>query len=166
MDDMRTLFEAGLKDIYFTEHAVLAILPKLAARANSVELRVMLDDHLQETKDQIERLEEVFGLIASPPEGKECPALKGLVQETEEAIAGSRDPVVLDAAMIGCAEAIEHYEIARYATLIAWAEQLDLIEIAEILEDSLEEEESADQRLTALALRGFSATPHLPRATH
>lgn len=152
MDNLSELFEATLMDVYFAENAILTMLPKMSRQAASVELRVALDDHLQETRDQVDRLEEVFRRLGKEAEGRECPAIKGLLQETEALLAGAHDPDVLDAGLIGCAQALEHFEMGRYGTLIVWAERLGMIEIAEILEDSLEEEETAEDRLMALAL--------------
>ena len=102
------------------------------------------------------RLEEIFKLIGMRPEGKECPVLKGLVQETDELISAARTPEVMDAGLIGCAQAVEHYEIARYGTLIAWAEQLQLDDAIELLEETLEEEEATDEKLTEIAMGGLN----------
>ena len=124
----------------------------MAEKAQSEELKQALTEHLEETKGQVKRLDKVFQLIGSKAEGKECPALKGLVQETEEFISEAKNPDVLDAGLIGCAQAVEHYEIARYGTLKAWAEQLKLEDAAELLEETLEEEKEADEKLTGLAL--------------
>jgi ferritin-like metal-binding protein YciE len=154
MESLKDLFEETLKDVYFAENAILKALPKMEAKASSAELKRAFSDHLRETQGQVKRLDEIFKLVGRRPEGKECPALKGLVQETEEMMSAARTPEVMDAGLIGCAQAVEHYEIARYGTLVAWAEQLQLDEAIDLLEETLEEEEAADEKLTELAMGG------------
>ena len=154
MESLKDLFEETLKDVYFAENAILKALPKMEAKASSSELKQAFSAHLRETQAQVKRLDEVFKLIGMRPEGKECPALKGLVQETEELMRNARNAEVMDAGLIGCAQAVEHYEIARYGTLIAWAEQLQLDDAIELLEETLEEEEAADEKLTEIAMGG------------
>ncbi len=157
MDSLKDLFEETLKDVYFAENAILKALPKMEGKASSSELKRAFSDHLRETQTQVKRLDEVFKLIGMRPEGKECPALKGLVQETEELMSNARNAEVMDAGLIGCAQAVEHYEIARYGTLIAWAEQLQLGDDAiELLEETLEEEEATDEKLTEIAMGGIN----------
>jgi ferritin-like metal-binding protein YciE len=157
MESLKDLFEATLKDVYFAENAILKALPKMEGKASSSELKQAFRDHLRETQTQVKRLDEIFRLIGKRPEGKECPALKGLVQETEELMSNARNAEVMDAGLISCAQAIEHYEIARYGTLIAWAEQLQLGEDAiELIEETLEEEEAADEKLTEIAMGGLN----------
>jgi ferritin-like metal-binding protein YciE len=111
---------------------------------------------LEETKGQVGRLDKIFKMLGSKAEGKECPALKGLVQETEELMDEAKNPDVLDAGLIGCAQAVEHYEMARYGTLKAWAEQLEMEDAAELLEETLEEEKAADEKLSELAFGGLN----------
>ena len=111
---------------------------------------------LEETKGQVGRLDKIFKMLGSKAEGKECPALKGLVQETEELMYEAKNPDVLDAGLIGCAQAVEHYEMARYGTLKAWAEQLEMEDAAELLEETLEEEKAADEKLSELAFGGLN----------
>jgi ferritin-like metal-binding protein YciE len=156
MESLKDLFEETLKDVYFAENAILKALPKMEEKAKSSELKQAFSGHLRETQTHVKRLEEIFKLIKLKPEGKECPALKGLVQETEELMANARTPEVMDAGLIGCAQAVEHYEIARYGTLIAWAEQLQLDDAIELLEETLEEEEAADEKLTEIAMGGLN----------
>ena len=117
-------------------------------------MKQAFSDHFKETQAQVKRLDKVFKLIGRQPEGKECPALKGLVQETEELMSAAYGPEVMDAGLVGCAQAVEHYEIARYGTLIAWAEQLQLDDAIDLLEETLEEEEVTDERLTEIAMGG------------
>jgi ferritin-like metal-binding protein YciE len=156
MESLKDLFEETLKDVYFAENAILKALPKMEGKASSPELKQAFSDHLRETQSQVKRLDEIFKLIGMKPEGKECPALKGLVQETEELMSNARNAEVMDAGLIGCAQAVEHYEIARYGTLIAWAEQLQLDDAIELLEETLEEEEAADEKLTEIAMGGLN----------
>lgn len=154
MKTLHDLFEETLKDIYFAEHATLKALAKMAEKADAPDLRRAFREHLEETESHVARLEEVFRLIGKTPEAKECPALKGLVEETEEAMREAQTPQVMDAALIGCAQAVEHYEMARYGTLLAWADQLELDEVMDLLEETLEQEEAADGKLSELAVGG------------
>jgi len=156
MDTLKEMFEETLKDVYFAENAIIKALPKMADRAQSDELKAALAEHLEETKEQVGRLDKIFKMLGTKAEGKECPALKGLVQETEELMTEAKNPDVLDAGLIGCAQAVEHYEMARYGTLKAWAEQLGMEDAAELLEETLDEEKAADEKLSELALVGVN----------
>jgi ferritin-like metal-binding protein YciE len=135
-------------------NAILKALPKMAKKAKSPDLKSAFTEHAEETAEQVKRLDQVFKILGRKPEGKECPALKGLVEETEELMSEADNADVLDAGLIGCAQAVEHYEMARYGTLCAWAEQLDLDDAVELLEETLEEEKAADEKLTELATSG------------
>ena len=119
MDD---LLLHGLKDIYYAENQIVKSLPKLIDKATNRELSKGLKDHLEETKNQIARLDQVFQKLGQEPKGVQCPAIDGLIKEADEVAGEVEDKEVLDAAIIGSAQAVEHYEIARYGTLIAWAE--------------------------------------------
>ena len=127
----------------------------MAKKAQSEDLKSALEEHLEETRGQVTRLEKIFKSLGSKAEGKECPALKGLVEETEE-LMSEASAQVMDAGLIGCAQAVEHYEMARYGTLKAWAEQLEMDDAAELLEETLEEEQAADEKLSELALSGLN----------
>lgn len=151
MRTLNDLFEETLKDVYFAENAILKALPKMESKATSKGLKTAFAHHAEETQGQVKRLDKVFKLIGKKPEGKECPALKGLVQETEELMSEAKNADVLDAGLIGCAQAVEHYEMARYGTLCAWAEQLEMEDAVELLEETLDEEKAADKKLTKLA---------------
>ena len=151
MHTLNDLFEETLKDVYFAENAILKALPKMESKATSKALKTAFSDHAEETQNQVKRLDKVFKLIGKKPEGKECPALKGLVKETEELMSEAKNADVLDAGLIGCAQAVEHYEMARYGTLCAWAEQLEMGDAVELLEETLDEEKAADKKLTKLA---------------
>ena len=139
------LFVNLLKDMYYAEKQILKTLPKLAKHADSAELRKAFEHHLKETEGQVQRLEQVFALCDLKPVGKTCPAIKGILEEGEEDMKEAADPDVLDAGMIADAQAVEHYEIARYGTMIAWAEQLGMKEAATLLNQTLEQEYNADQ---------------------
>ena len=155
MENLKDMFVETLKDVYFAENAIIKALPKMAKKAQSEDLKSALEEHLEETKGQVTRLEKIFKSLGSKAEGKECPALKGLVEETEE-LMSEASAQVMDAGLIGCAQAVEHYEMARYGTLKAWAEQLDMNDAAELLEETLEEEQAADEKLSELALSGLN----------
>jgi ferritin-like metal-binding protein YciE len=156
METLKEMFEETLKDVYFAENAIIKALPKMAKAASSEDLKDAFEEHLKETKGQVGRLDKIFKLLGSKAEGKECPALKGLVEETEEFLSEAKSPEVVDAGLIGCAQAVEHYEIARYGTLKAWAEQLELDDAVELLEETLDEEKATDEKLTDLAMSGLN----------
>jgi ferritin-like metal-binding protein YciE len=148
---LEDLFHDTLKDIYFAEKKILTALPKMAKAAQNEELAAAFEKHRDETEGQIERLEEVFGLIEKKPQGKTCPAIVGLTEEALEIIKEYKGSPALDAGLLGAAQAVEHYEISRYGTLKAWAEQLGLDDAVELLQATLEEEEATDEALTELA---------------
>ncbi|HEX3341640.1 MAG TPA: ferritin-like domain-containing protein [Pseudolabrys sp.] len=145
------LFHDGLKDLYFAEKKILVALPKMAKAAESEELANAFREHEKQTEEQVTRLEKIFQLIDESPRGKNCPAITGIIDEGEEIIDEYEGSPALDAGLIGAAQAVEHYEIARYGTLKAWAEQLGLDEAASLLEATLGEEENTDEKLSELA---------------
>jgi len=148
---LEDLFLETLKDIYFAEKKILVALPKMAKAANSDELRAAFEKHEAETETQVERLEEIFELMEKPARGKTCPAILGLVEEGQEVMKDFKGHEALDAGLLAGAQAVEHYEISRYGTLIAWANQLGLTEAAKLLEATLAEEKATDKSLTRLA---------------
>jgi Uncharacterized protein conserved in bacteria len=150
MDD---LLLHGLKDIYYAESQIVKSLPKLIDKATNRDLTKGLKDHLEETKNQITRLDQVFEKMGEKPQGVQCPAIDGLIKEADEVAGEVADKDVLDAAIVGSAQAIEHYEIARYGTLIAWAEELGHDDIVRFLTTNLNEEKAANTKLTTVALR-------------
>jgi ferritin-like metal-binding protein YciE len=150
MDD---LLLHGLKDIYYAENQILKSLPKLIDKATNRDLSKGLKDHLEETKNQVARLDQVFKKLGQDPQGVQCPAIDGLISEADELAGEVGDKVVLDAAIIGAAQSVEHYEIARYGTLIAWAESLGHDDIIRLLNTNLNEEKAADKKLSTVALR-------------
>ena len=145
------LFHDTLKDIYFAEKKILATLPKMAKAAQSEELKAALVKHLTETEGQIERLEKVFAVIEKKPQGKTCAAIVGITEEGAEIMEEYKGSPALDAGLLAAAQAVEHYEISRYGTMIAWAEELGLEDAVSLLEETLEEEEATDEALTEIA---------------
>lgn len=145
------LFHDTLKDIYFAEKKILTTLPKMAKAAQNEELKAAFEKHRGETEDQVERLEQVFAMIEKKPQGKTCAAIVGITDEGAEIMEEYKGSPALDAGLLAAAQAVEHYEISRYGTLKAWAEQLGLDEAAELLQETLEEEEATDEALTEIA---------------
>lgn len=148
--NLQELFLHTLKDIYYAENQIVKALPKMAEKANAAGLRKGFEDHLRETKQQVKRLEEVFQLCGEKPKGEKCPAIDGILEEGEEMMKEITDPETRDAAMIAAAQAVEHYEIARYGALVSWAGLLGMSEARNILRDTLEEEKDTDAKLTRL----------------
>lgn len=152
MDSLQDLFVDTLRDVYYAENAIVKALPKMAKAAANSKLQAAFTTHLAETKEQILRLDEVFGSLNLKPEGKECHAIKGIIQEGADLIDEKPTAAVLDAGLLAAAQAVEHYEMARYGTLRAWADQLGHAGAAKLLEQTLSEEKSADAQLSVLAL--------------
>jgi ferritin-like metal-binding protein YciE len=154
MDD---LFVHTLKDIYYAENQIAKALPDMIEKATDGGLKQGFQSHLGETKNQIQRLEQVFKQHGVKVEGVNCPAIDGILKEANEIAGEVDDKSVLDAALIAAAQAVEHYEMTRYGTLIAWAKQLGRPDCAALLEQNLKEEKAADTKLTTLAERGVNA---------
>jgi ferritin-like metal-binding protein YciE len=148
MDD---LFVHTLQDMYYAENQIVQALPEMIEKANDAALKQGFQSHLGETKTQIKRLEQVFKMHGAEIEGVDCPAIDGIIEEADDVAGEVEDARVLDAALIAAAQAVEHYEIARYGTLIAWAKELGREDCARMLEKNLEEEKAADEKLTAIA---------------
>lgn len=151
---LESLFVDGLKDIYYAEKKILKTLPKLAKAAQSEELSAAFEKHRLETEGQVDRLEQVFELIGKAARGKTCPAIDGILEEGAEVLEEYEEEPALDAGLVGAAQAVEHYEIARYGTLIAWAEQLGLADALPLLRETLKEEAATDEALTKLGESG------------
>ena len=147
---LEDLFLDGLKDIYFAEKRILKALPKMSKGAESEELTAAFEKHRLETEGQVERLEQVFELIGEEAKGKTCPAINGILQEGSDILEEYKGAPALDAGLVSAAQAVEHYEIARYGTLVAWAEKLGRNEVVELLTASLDEEVATDEALTSL----------------
>jgi ferritin-like metal-binding protein YciE len=148
---MEDLFVETLKDIYYAEKHILKALPAMVKKAGDKKLKDALETHRQETEGQVDRLEQVFKMMEVPARGKKCEAIEGIISEAKEHMQDIEDPEVLDAGIVGSAQAVEHYEITRYGTLIAWAKQLGRDDTIELLEANLEEEKNADMLLTKIA---------------
>ena len=148
---LHDLFHDTLKDIYYAEKKILGALPKMAKVAQSEELKAAFVKHRGETEGQVQRLEEIFRIIEEKAVGKKCPAIDGILEEGSELMDEYKGSAPLDAALIGSAQAVEHYEIARYGTLKCWADELGLEDASALLAETLEEEEQTDENLTALA---------------
>jgi ferritin-like metal-binding protein YciE len=145
------LFEDTLKDIYYAENKILKALPKMAKAAQSGELKAAFAKHLKETEGQVVRLEKVFKAIDMAPKGKKCEAIEGIIEEGSEIMKEFKGTPALDAGLVSSAQAVEHYEIARYGTLKRWAEQLGLNDAVRLLDQTLTEEKNTDESLTELA---------------
>ena len=148
---LRDLFEDELKDIYWAEKALTKAIPKMAKNATSEELVNALNDHLEVTKGHVERLEESFKILGKAARAKKCEAMAGLIKEAEEIMEDTEEGVVRDAGIISAAQKVEHYEIATYGTLCAFAKTLGEDEVASLLQQTLDEEKEADQALTEIA---------------
>jgi ferritin-like metal-binding protein YciE len=148
---MNDLFLHQLQDIYYAEQQLVKALPKMAEKATDKQLKQGFLTHLDETKTQVQRLEQVFQMLGAQPKAVDCPAIDGIIEEANEVAGEVADKSVLDAALINAAQAAEHYEIARYGSLIAWARQLGRNDVATILQKTLEEEKATDKKLTTLA---------------
>jgi ferritin-like metal-binding protein YciE len=154
--DIKTLddlFVHQLRDIYYAEKQIVQALPEMIDKAKDPGLKQGFEAHLGETKNHVKRLEQVFKMHGVEAKGVECPAIDGIIEEADEIAGEVDDTKVLDAALIAAAQAVEHYEITRYGTLIAWAKQLGRQDCASVLEETLKEEKAADSKLTSLAER-------------
>jgi len=149
--NLNDLFLDTLKDIYYAEKQILKALPKMAKAAHSDQLRAAFEKHHGETEGQVERLERVFELIDKPARGKTCEAIQGLLDEGKEIMEEYKGTEALDAGLAAAAQAVEHYEIARYGTLKQWALQLGIKDAVRLLDQTLQEEKKTDEALTSLA---------------
>jgi ferritin-like metal-binding protein YciE len=148
---MNDLFVHQLQDIYYAEQQLVKALPKMADKATDKQLKQGFLTHMEETKAHVGRLEQVFRTLGASIKAVDCPAIDGIIKEAEEVAGEVADKSVLDAALINAAQAAEHYEIARYGSLVAWAKQLGRSDAAAILQKTLDEEKATDQKLTSLA---------------
>jgi len=148
MDD---LFVHTLRDIYYAENQIVKSLPDMIEQAHDPQLKQALNSHLAETQNHVKRLQQAFKLCGAEASGVDCPAIDGIVEEAEDVAGEVDDKSVLDAAIIAAAQAVEHYEITRYGSLMAWAKQLGRTDIGKLLNQNLDEEKAADKKLTALA---------------
>jgi ferritin-like metal-binding protein YciE len=145
------LFLHTLQDIYYAENQITKALPTMISKATDPQLRQGFQTHLRETEGQIKRLEQVFKMLGQSIKGVTCPAIDGIIEEADEVAGEVADKNVLDAALIASAQAVEHYEMTRYGTLIAWAKQLGHQDVTSLLQQNLSEEQATDKKLTAMA---------------
>ncbi|MBV9786108.1 MAG: ferritin-like domain-containing protein [Acidisphaera sp.] len=148
---LEDLFIHTLQDIYYAENQIVKNLPTMIEKASNQDLRSAFQHHLTETEGHVRRLEQVFQTLGKPVQGTDCAAMDGILSEAKEIISDCEDGQVLDAAMLSAAQAVEHYEMTRYGTLIAFAKQLGRNEGISLLQQTLEEEKAADQKLTTIA---------------
>ena len=148
MDD---LFVHTLRDIYYAEQQIVKALPEMIEKASNSELKAAFKSHLEETKGHVKRVEEVFRMHGVEATGVDCPVIDGIIEEAEDIAGEVADKKVLDAALVAAAQAVEHYEMTRYGTLIAWAKELGRRDCAAVLQKNLDEEKAADKKLTGIA---------------
>ena len=148
---LQDLFTDSLKDVYFAEKKILVALPKMAKAAQNEKLAAAFEKHLAETEAQVERLEAVFEELGENAKGKNCPSILGIIEEGKEVMDEYKGSPALDAGLLASAQAVEHYEICRYGTLVTWAEQLGLKQSIKLLKQTLNEEEKTDEALSQLA---------------
>jgi len=150
-EGLKELYVDELKDLYSAESQLVKALPKLAKAAASKELRAGFEEHLEQTKGHVQRLEQIFEMLDESPKGKKCKGMEGLIEEGSEIMEEDFEDALLDAALIGAAQRVEHYEIAAYGTVRAFAEELGESEHASLLAETLEEEKETDEKLSELA---------------
>ena len=151
MESLQDLLVHDLRDLYSAENQLLKAMPRMAKKASSPQLRAAFETHMKETQGQVERLTRIFEKLGKKPTGKKCAAMEGLIEEAKEAMAEDMDEDVLDAALIGCAQKVEHYEIAGYGTARTYARLLGDEQTAKLLQQTLDEEGETDKKLTRLA---------------
>ncbi len=150
--NMDSLFVHMLQDIYYAEQQIVQALPDMIEKASDPNLKNAFRSHLAETEQHVERLEEVFRMVGTEASGVDCPAIDGIIEEANDIVGEVENKSVMDAALIAAAQAVEHYEMTRYGSLIAWAKQLGRNNCAAVLEETLEEEKAADKALTRIAM--------------
>lgn len=153
---LRDAFLEELRDTYDAERQITKALPKMAKATSSEELRAAFEMHLEETREQVARLEEVFGMLDQKVRGKHCEGVAGIIEEARSAMQEDMAPATLDALLIAAAQRVEHYEIAAYGTLAAWAEALGQSEVVDLLRQTLDEEKETDEKLTTLGTGGIN----------
>jgi ferritin-like metal-binding protein YciE len=153
-----TLLEEELKDIYDFEKRLVRAIPKMAKSASSEDLRSALMEHLEVTRNQVERVEQIFGLLDVPAKAKTCNGMKGIIAEGEEVLGEDMEDALMDAAIAGAAQRVEHYEMAAYASAHAIAEHLGNRDVADLLQQNWDEEREADEKLSELAAQMLQMT--------
>lgn len=154
--NLHELFVDEIRDLYNAEKQLIKALPKLAKNASAGDLRTAIEAHLEETRGQVERLERVFELLDEKPRGKHCAGIAGIIEEASDLIEEEEEGAVLDAGLVAGAQRAEHYEMAAYGSVIAWANVMGHTDVAELLEETLEEEKAADAKLSKLAIHGIN----------
>ena len=152
IDNLRELLVEELRDIYSAENQLIKAMPKMAKKASNPELKDAFETHLRETEGQVQRLQQVFERLGKKPGGKTCEAMKGLLEEAKDMMGEDMEEDTMDAALIACAQKVEHYEIASYGTVRTWAKMLKDRETTEALQQTLDEEGATDKKLTKLAV--------------
>jgi len=153
MENLEDLMKEELKDVLNAENQIIKALPKMIKKASHDELKSAFEEHLEQTKEQVGRVEQVMEMLGMPARGKTCKAMKGIIEEGQEMMSEDAEEDVMDAALIGAAQKVEHYEIATYGTLCTYAELLGLQEAKKLLGQNLDEEKETDERLSELAER-------------
>ena len=156
IESMDDLFVHQLKDIYYAEKRIVGALPEMIQKAAAPQLKQAFESHLAETRNHVKRVEQVFQMHGATPESVDCPAIDGILEEAQEVAGEVADKQVMDAALIAAAQAVEHYEMTRYGTLVAWAKTLGRDDCANVLKANLSEEEAADKKLTQIAESGVN----------
>jgi ferritin-like metal-binding protein YciE len=151
MNSLYDLYVDELKDLYSAENQILKALPKMAKKASSEELKEAFNEHLEVTRKQVERLDQIFSELEVTPRGKKCKAMEGLIEEGKEVLQEDGEPAVIDAALIACAQRIEHYEMAGYGCVRTYARLLNFGDAEKLLQETLDEEAEADEKLTQVA---------------
>jgi ferritin-like metal-binding protein YciE len=151
LENLEDLYEDLLKDLYSAEKQLVKALPKMAKNAESAELQKAFQEHLNQTVKQVDRIEKIFSELGGSPRGKKCVGMEGLIEEGNELMQEDTEPDVLDAGLIAAAQKVEHYEIASYGTARAWAEKLGYNDAAQLLQETLDEESMANEKLTQIA---------------
>jgi ferritin-like metal-binding protein YciE len=154
--NLKELFHETLKDIYFAEKKILSALPKMAKAAQSGQLKAAFEKHERETEEHVDRLEKVFAELDETPRGKTCDAIVGIIEEGQEVMKEFKGKPALDAGLLAAAQAVEHYEIARYGTLKTWAGELGMNQSLKLLDNTLSEEKKTDESLSKLADSGVN----------
>jgi ferritin-like metal-binding protein YciE len=151
LTSLEDLFKHFVRDMYYAEKQILKALPKMARKAQSPDLREAFEHHREETEGHVENLEKVFELIGMKPRGVTCDAIVGILSEGTDMMEEASDPDTRDAGMVAAAQAVEHYEITRYGTMVSWAKRLGMSDAAALLQTNLDQERAADEKLSALA---------------
>ena len=159
IESLETLLQEELKDLYDAEKRLTKAIPKMARKSSSDELREALQEHLEITRGQVERLEQIFEMMGMKAKGRPCAGMKGIIEEGEEVMGENAPEHLMDAAIIGAAQRVEHYEISAYGTARTFAERLGNNDVAELLQETLDEEKEADQKLTDISERLLQEMP-------